>query len=105
MSTATITLASVFIAASAATAAVQYVKLRASKRRSKDSVTPEVWRIVLRLSFVSILYGVWILVRGATGSSSAAAWLVTGLMAAIFAWVVGDCGVWLRSRNRARKNV
>ena len=104
MSTLTVTLASVLIAVSAASAPWQYAQLRALKQRPKDSVWRDVVAraIVLRLFLVSILYGVWILVRGATGSSSAAAWLVTGLMAAIFAWAAWDCVVWLSRIRRSR---
>jgi hypothetical protein len=97
----TVVLASALIATSAANAALQLANLqrRASKRRSAGSV----WReaasergIGLRLALVFLFYGEWQLVKSATGSSSAAAWLVTGIMATIFAWVVWDCGVWLR---------
>lgn len=97
MSILTVTLASVLIAVSAANAALQFVSLQrcASKRHS-------VWREVasergigLRLSLVALFYGEWMLVKSAAGSSSAAAWLVTVIMAAIFAWVIWDCGAWL----------
>ena len=112
MSILTVTLASVLIAVSAANAALQFVSLqrRASKRRSAGSVWREVASergIGLRASLVSLLYGEWLLVKSGAGSSSAAAWLVTGIMAAIFAWVVWDFGVWLsrirRSRGHARE--
>jgi hypothetical protein len=104
MSILTVTLASALIATSAANAALQFANLqrRASKRRS-------VWRevasergILLRTSLVSLFYGEWLLVKSATGSSSGAAWLVTGIEAAIFAWVVWDCGVWLSRIRRSR---
>lgn len=109
MSILTVTLASVLIAVSAANAALQFVNLkrRAGKRRSAGSVWREVASergIGVRLSLVSLFYGEWLLVKSATGSSSAAAWLVTGIMAAIFAWVVWDCGVWLSRIRRSRGN-
>jgi hypothetical protein len=105
------TLASLVIAVSAANATWSFVflKRRASKRRPAGSVWREVaseWGIGLRLALVFLLRGEWMLVKSVTGSSSAAAWVVTGIMAAIFAWVVWDCGVWVttlvrRARRRA----
>lgn len=105
MTILTVTLASVLIAVSAANAALQFVniKRRASKWRSSGSVWREVASergIGMRLSLVFLFYGEWLLVKSATGSSSAAAWLVTGIMAAIFAWVVRDCSALLTSRTR-----
>jgi hypothetical protein len=105
MSILTVTLASGLIAVSAANAALQFVfiKRRASKRRPAGSVWREVaskWGIGLRLALVFVFYGEWLLVKGAAGSSSAAAWVVVSIMAAIFAWVLWDCGVWLRPRIR-----
>jgi hypothetical protein len=105
----TITLASALIASSAANAALQFVNLNRRARRRRS-----VWREVasergigLRLALVFLFYGEWLLVKTAAGSSSAAAWVVTGIMAAIFAWVVWDFAVWLsrirRSRDHARE--
>jgi hypothetical protein len=107
MSILTVTVASLVIAVCAANATWSFVflKRRASNRRPAGSVWREVaseWGIGLRLALVFLFYGEWMLVKSATGSSSAAAWLVTGIMAAIFAWVVWDCGVWLLRIRRSR---
>ncbi len=104
MSTLTVTLASVFIVVSAACAVWMLSQIRALKRRCGDSASWEVAgrRIILRWFVVSILYGVWVLVKGATSSSSAAAWLVVGIMAAIFAWSLWDFAVWVRPLIRRR---
>jgi hypothetical protein len=107
MSLLTVTLAAALIATASANATLQFVNLKrnAGKRRPARSVWREVASergIGLRLALVSLFYGEWLLVKSATGSSSAAAWLVTGIMAAIFAWAVWDCRVWLRTSIRRR---
>jgi hypothetical protein len=107
MSLLTVTLASLLIATSAMAATMWFVYLQrcASKRGPAGSVWREVVSergIGLRLALVSLFYGEWLLVRGVAGSSSAAAWVVTGIRAAIFAWVLWDSGVLLRSSIRRR---
>jgi hypothetical protein len=107
MSILTLILAPVLIASCAANAALQFPNLKscASKRRPAGSVWREVASergILLRTSLGSLFYGEWLLVKSATGSSSAAAWLVTGINAAIFAWVLWDCEIWLRSWIRRK---
>lgn len=95
MTLLTVTLASALIAVSAANTALQFVNL---KRRAGKRVWQELASergVIMRLSLLFLFYGEWMLVKSAAGSSSGAAWLVTGIMAAIFAWVVWDFGVWL----------
>jgi hypothetical protein len=105
----TVTLASVVIAVCSANATWSFVflKRRASKRRPAGSVWREVaseWGIGLRLALLFLFYGEWLLVKSAAGSSSAAAWVVTDIMAAIFAWAIWDCGVWVTTLvRRARR--
>jgi hypothetical protein len=106
-------IASALIAVPAANAALHFVNLkrRANKRRSAVqsgvSLHPS-GASACASPWSPSFYGEWLLVKSATGSSSAVAWLATGIMAAIFAWVLWDCGVWLsrirRSRAPARQN-
>ena len=110
MSILTVTVASVLIAVSAVNATLQYVQLerRANKRHSAGSIWRELSSeqgILLRTSLVSLCYGEWMLVKSATGSSSLAAWLITGIEAAILAWVVWDLGVWIKSNIRRSRGM
>jgi hypothetical protein len=104
MSTLTVTIASVFIVVSASCAVWMFAQIRALKRRCGDSASWQVAGrgIILRCFLGSVLYGVWVLVKSATSSSSAAAWLVVGIMAAILVWCLWDFVVWLRPLIRRR---